>query len=336
MDTLKEVIRIPAPPGYEERLARYISARLETIGLNPRKDSLGNIYATIDGGGPKLLVTAHMDETALLVHHIEENGRLRFKPLGGLKPVMLYSQHVRLHTMKGDMPGIIPAAPPHSGGNEDRVSFNDLYIDVGAESREEALDLGGAPPFPATLNPTLVELRRGEILAGRPLDNRVGVSALLYVAEQLASKEARNATLILAWTVQEELGIRGARALAARLQPDYMLALDVMTYSPPPATGGYKPGRGPVLRILDHSMISCRSLDSLILETASQNGITIQHGVGVGGTDAAAGWMEGACSSGIMTPSQYTHSTVEKIYVRDWHLQARIAALAAERLIRGD
>ncbi|MCE4617612.1 MAG: M28 family peptidase [Desulfurococcales archaeon] len=334
-ETLKEVIKIPAPPGFEEPLAQQVSKEIKSLGLKPERDNLGNAYTRIDGGGPVLLITAHMDETALLIHHVDEMGRLRFKTLGGLKPMMLYSQHVIVHTSKEEVPGIIPAIPPHLGkGDEKQISIEELYIDVGLESKDEAQDLGINPPLPATLKPTLSGLRKGEILVGRPLDNRVSVAALLTLARRLVNIEAKTSTLILAWTVQEEVGIRGARALASRIQPDYMLALDVMTYSSPPATGGYKPGGGPVLRIYDRSMISCKKLDRLILDTASQNGITVQRGVGVGGTDAAAGWMEGACSSGIMTPSQYTHSTVEKIYKRDWFLQTKLTLLTATRFLR--
>ncbi len=330
---LKKVLEPPGPSGFEDEIREVITSILSEWGLKPLEDAMGNVYVEYgEGKGETLMITAHMDEIGLMVTGSDNKGRLYFTPLGGTPVSILESMHVKVKTSKGYIPGIIGIIPPHIRKGETQLKLEDLRIDIGAESEDEIADLGVQPPTPAILEHKYIELRRGEIIAGRPLDDRVGVSLLLALARYLSGlKPSRR--IILAWTVQEEIGLKGAYALAHKLNADYMIALDTITCCKPPYTGGYTLGRGPVLRLIDRAYISCMPIARWVISTSKKEGINLQVAAAQGGTDAAAGVHVGTCSTAITVAAENSHSTVEKIYKRDLELTYELLERLTDRFI---
>jgi putative aminopeptidase FrvX len=216
IDLLRESMIPPGPSGFEDEVRSYIVRKLEEQNLHPLKDNMGNIYLSFGSNtGETLLIAAHMDEIGLLVTGVDDKGKLFFTTLGGVPLNMLDSMHVNVRTKNGYIPGIIGIIPPHLRRDEkQQPKLEDYRIDIGAESKDEAFDLGIEPPNPAILEHKYVELRGGEIIAGRPLDNRVGVAILLELASYLKEIKSTNRNVVLAWTVQEEIGLKGAYALS--------------------------------------------------------------------------------------------------------------------------
>ncbi len=321
--TLREAMEKPGPSGFEDEIRAYITDKLVKRGLEPSRDPLGNIYVRF---GPEenvetLVIAAHMDEIGLLATGVDEKGKLFFTTLGGVPLNILDSMHVNVKSQTGYIPGIIGILPPHLRRDEkQQAKLEDYRIDIGAESRDEVIDLGVSTPAPVVLESKYRELRKGEVVTGRPLDNRIGVAILLELAEELKDLSASNRSIILAWTVQEEIGLKGAYSLSHKVNADYMIAVDTITCCRPPYTGGYKLGGGPVLRLVDRAYISCMPLAGWIRKISQESRIALQVAVAQGGTDAAAGIHAGLCSTAITVATENTHSTVEKAYKMDIEL----------------
>ncbi|MCE4606502.1 MAG: hypothetical protein F7B59_04125 [Desulfurococcales archaeon] len=326
-ELLRQSLSPPGPSGFEDEVREFITKKLEELGLHPSQDKMGNIFVSYGSNdySETLVIAAHMDEIGLLVTGVDDNGKLYFTPLGGVPLNILDSMHVEVKSKQRYIPGIIGIIPPHLKRDERQPSkLEDYRIDIGAESKDEALDLGIEPPNPAILEHKYIELRRGEIVSGRPLDDRIGVAILLKLASYLRNIDTGKMRIILAWTVQEEIGLKGAYALSHRLNADYMIAIDTITCCRPPYTGGYKLGKGPVLRLVDRAYISCMPLAKWIIQESKKAGIKIQIAAAQGGTDAAAGTHTGICSTAITIPAENSHSTVEKAYKRDIELSYKL------------
>ena len=338
-ELLKESLNPPGPSGFEDEVKDFITKKLEEFGLHPSHDKMGNIFVSYGSNdySETLVIAAHMDEIGLLVTGVDDKGKLYFTTLGGVPLNILDSMHVKVKTKYGYIPGIIGIVPPHLKRDEKQPSkLEDYRIDIGAESKDEAFDLGIEPPNPGILEHKYVELRKREIVAGRPLDDRIGVAILLKLASDLRNIEIENRKIILAWTVQEEIGLKGAYALSHRLNADYMIAIDTITCCRPPYTGGYKLGKGPVLRLVDRAYISCMPLAKWIIQKSKETRINLQIAAAQGGTDAAAGTHTGTCSTAITVAAENSHSTVEKAYKRDIELSYKLLqAVATEYSEKG-
>ena len=335
-DLLRELVAIPGPSGFEEEVRGHIASRLESLGFEPVVDSVGNLYVEVPGEGGGLLLAAHMDELGLVVTHVEDDGLLRFTKLGGIDDRILPSTRVELLGSRGRIPGVIGLKPPHlqleRGRQPEVVPWHKLAIDIGASSREEALEMGVDVLTPGVLEKPWVELGRGRLVASRAIDDRAGCAALIRLAEAIARGEVRpRSRLILAWTVQEEVGLRGALALARSLRPDVMVAVDTVSCCEPAVTGRLRLGGGAVIRAVDLAYIADRRLVALLESLARERGIPVQKTVAGGGTDAAAFQRAGVRAVALGVPVKYTHSTVEALAKADLEaLAALLEALAGE------
>jgi putative aminopeptidase FrvX len=332
---LRELVVVPGPSGYEEEIRAFIRGKLESLGFRPSVDGLGNLYVEVGGGDRSVLLAAHMDELGLVVTHIEEDGLLRFTKLGGIDDRILPSSRVELLGGKGRVPGVIGLKPPHlqleRGQQPEVVPWHKLAIDIGASSREEVLEMGIDILTPGVLEKPWVELG-GKAIASRAIDDRMGCAVLLALAESIARGEVRpRSKLILAWTVQEEVGLRGALGLARSLRPDLMIAVDTVSCCEPAVTGLLKPGGGAVIRAVDLAYIAGRKLVEWIESIARSRGVAVQKTAAGGGTDAAAFQRAGVPSIALGAPVKYTHSTVETIFKSDlYSLLELIKAIAEE------
>ncbi|HYH03330.1 MAG TPA: M42 family metallopeptidase [Bacillota bacterium] len=281
-------------------------------------DNLGSILATRRGQAetPRVLLAAHMDEVGLMVRGVLPGGYLKVVPLGSWWSPSLIAQQVLIRSQNGDHRGVIGAKPPHYLKEDEKnrqPGIAELYIDVGAQSQAEVSALGikvGDPVVPAVHTEVLSATRT---LVGKAFDDRAGCVVLVKVLQELTDTHPNQ--VIGAGTVQEEVGLKGARALANLVQPDICIVLEGAPADDFPDAGAIvqgKLGAGPQIRRYDPSMIANQHLVDVILEVAEH--LKIPHQVAVregGGTDGSA--LQVQTTGGVPTvvigvPVRYAHS----------------------------
>lgn len=304
--------------GFEDDVRRRI---LDVVG-KAEVDDFGNVLV---GGKSGVAFVAHMDEVGLLVTSIEDDGRLKFRKVGGIDDRILPGSRVVLYGEGVRLEGVIGIAPPHFQQQQQQTSWQDLYIDVGATSKQEAESMGVAPMMPAAFKREYAEI--GRFVSATAIDDRAGCWALLE-----AYRMGVDATFI--WTVQEEVGLMGARALASRSNVRSAVVVDTTACCHPNYTGYVKPGNGPVIRVFDNYGAYNNKLARRIFEIARKRGIPVQIGAGGGGTDAAAFFVSGIPAVSIGILSKYSHSPVEMAHKDDLKYVVELIAAIAEELPR--
>jgi len=299
------------------------------------EDPMGNLIAVKRGNKFKVMLAAHMDEIGLMVKYIDEKGFIRFVALGGWYGPTLYNQRVILHTTKGPLYGVIGGKPPHMMDEDDRkkgVKVEDMFIDVGAINREEIEHLGIDVGTPVTIDREFRELANSRV-TGKAFDNRAGVAMLIKTLQTVKSP----LTIYGVFTVQEEVGLKGARTSAYTIEPDCAIATDVTIPGDHPGIemkdAPVEMGKGPVITIVDSSgrgLIADRKVVKWLTEAADAHNIAVQLEVGSGGTtDATAIHLTkgGIPSTTISPPTRYIHSPVEVLDLRD--IEAGVEVLVA-------
>lgn len=316
----------------EGNIRDIVRAELAGVVDEFREDKMGNLIAIKRGDGFSIMLAAHMDEIGLMVQYIDEKGFIRVVPLGGWFGPVLYCQRVILHGTKGPVPGVIGAKPPHVMKEEERrkeIKIEDMFIDVGAASAEEVKNLGIEIGTPITIDREYRELA-GTRVTGKALDNRVGVAMLIRALQQADSPH----TLYAVFTVQEELGLKGAKVSAYSLNPDCAIATDVTIPGDHPGIdkkdASVEMGKGPVLVLVSASgrgLMADPRMTAWLRETAEKNNIPYQVEVGTGGnTDATIIHLErgGIPSIPFSIPARYIHSPVEVVDTADIEAGVRL------------
>jgi len=290
-----------------------------------REDSMGNLIAVKRGDGFSIMLAAHMDEIGLMVQYIDEKGFIRVVPIGGWFGPVLYTQRVILHGKNGPVTGVLGAKPPHMLKEEERkkeIKIEDMFVDVGAASEEEVKSLGIEIGTPITIDREFADLA-GNRVTGKALDNRVGVAMLIRALQRMESPH----TVYAVFTVQEEVGLKGAKVSAYSLNPDCAIATDVTIPGDHPGIekkdASVEMGRGPVVSIVNASgrgLISDPRMVAWLRETAERKKIPCQVEVGTGGnTDATIIHLErgGIPSVPLSIAARYIHSPVEVVDIGD-------------------
>jgi len=290
-----------------------------------REDSMGNLIAVKRGDGFSIMLAAHMDEIGLMVQYIDEKGFIRVVPIGGWFGPVLYTQRVILHGKNGPVMGVLGAKPPHMLKEEERkkeIKIEDMFVDVGAASEEEVKSLGIEIGTPITIDREFADLA-GNRVTGKALDNRVGVAMLIRALQRMESPH----TVYAVFTVQEEVGLKGAKVSAYSLNPDCAIATDVTIPGDHPGIekkdASVEMGRGPVVSIVNASgrgLISDPRMVAWLRETAERKKIPCQVEVGTGGnTDATIIHLErgGIPSVPLSIAARYIHSPVEVVDMGD-------------------
>lgn len=309
---LASLAETPGPSGFESRVKELIARELAEIGYNTTTDHVGNLYVTLGKGRPMLVIAAHMDEVGLLVKYIEDNGFLRVVALGGLTPNTIQGCEVTIMGEKGDLPGIIGATPPHVKESVPReLTVDDLYIDIGAASRDDAFQKGITVGSPVAFSVRLKDW--GEFIASKALDDRIGCYALLETLKE--AEEPEKGTVVVAFTVQEEVGLRGASALAHWLEPDFAVAVEGTIANDTPGTPADRVvtriGLGPALRVMDRTILASQSLLNHIKQLAANAGVPYQLQISpYSGTDAGGFLHRGVAVTAISVPVRYIHAPV--------------------------
>jgi len=341
-ETLAKLSQLDGPSGYEDEVRKVIVNEASKYTDEIETDAIGNLYATIRGesrNDSKIVVAAHMDEVGFIVRYIEERGFLRFEPVGGIDPRILPGKRV---VVKGSRSlfGTIGAKPPHIISSEEAnktIPLTDLYIDVGATTQEEVDRLGITVGTIATFEGPFRELGEGSMVMGKAFDDRAGCTVSLAMLEAFA-KERPRMNVVFAFTVQEELGLRGAEVAANHVRPDLGIVLETTVAADVPDA---KPrdwittlGGGPSIRVMDSSMMAQRSMLEHIKKTAENNEIPHQMQLSRhGGTDAAKIHLSGSgVPTGLIsTPCRYLHGPSSVLSTIDLQNVARLA----ETTVRG-
>lgn len=303
------------------------------------EDPMGNLIAVRKGNKFRVMLAAHMDEIGLMVKYIDEKGFLRFAALGGWFGPTLYNQRVILHAADGPVYGVIGGKPPHMMDEEERkkgVKIEDMFIDVGATNREEITHLGIDVGTPITIDREFRELANSRV-TGKAFDNRAGVAMLIKTLQTMKSP----LTVYGVFTVQEEVGLKGARTSAYTIEPDVAIATDVTIPGDHPGIemkdAAVEMGKGPVITIVDASgrgLIADRRVVQWLKDAAETHGITVQTEVGTGGTtDATAIHLTkgGIPSTTISPPTRYIHSPVEVLDIQDVEAGVKLLVAALKK-----
>ncbi|HKL97932.1 MAG TPA: M42 family metallopeptidase [Methanocorpusculum sp.] len=299
-----------------------------------KTDKMGNMIAVKKGDDFKIMLAAHMDEIGLMVQFVDERGFIRFVTIGGWFNPVLVTQRVILHGEKGPVYGVLGNKPPHVMTEEDKkkpIDLADLFIDVGATSPEEVEALGITVGTAVTMDRQYVKLA-GTTVTGKAMDNRAGCAMLIGALKEMKTSH----TVYAVFTVQEEVGLKGAKTSAYSLDPDVAIATDVTIPGDSPGVERRKApvymGKGPVIGMASASgrghLADPRIVDWLV-KTGKKHNIPCQIEVGDGGnTDASAINYErgGIPSVPFSVPARYIHSPVEVIDLKD--LESAIHLLA--------
>ncbi|NLK08739.1 MAG: M42 family metallopeptidase [Firmicutes bacterium] len=289
-------------------------------GVEIKTDALGNLFARKrgKGEGPTVMVAAHMDEVGLMVVGVENSGLLRFRPMGGIDLRVLVAKQVFVGPER--IPGVIGSKPIHLQKPEERRTpfrWEELYIDIGAKNKEEASRL--VPVGTTAIFATVFQAMSDDLVMGKALDDRVGCKVLLDLLDG-----DYNCNLVAAFTVQEEVGLRGAGVAAYSVDPDLALVIEGTTASDVP---GVKPhghatsvGKGPALTFMDRVTIPAKPIVEKLQEVAKQEGISTQYRrATTGGTDAGVIRLTkgGIPVAGVSVPCRYIHSPASVASLKD-------------------
>jgi len=336
IDLLTRICEAPGAPGSEKKIRELVIKELEGLADEVRTDNMGNVIALKKGRSSKkkCMAAAHMDEIGFIVTHIDDNGFVRFNPVGGFDPKTLTSQRVIIHGRK-DVHGVMGSKPIHIMSPEERnkaVKITDFFIDTGM-SRAALIKQVEVGDF-ITRHSPLMEL--GDCVNVKSLDNRASVFVLLEALRLLKKSKAKPAYDFHAvFTVQEEVGLRGAQASTIQIQPDFSFGLDTtIAYDVPgssPQERCTSLGKGAAIKLMDSSVICDYRMIAYMKDTAKKHKIKWQPEIlAAGGTDTAslqrmaAG---GSIAGAISVPTRHIHQTIETCHKKD--LEECIQLLAA-------
>ncbi len=329
---LKQLLSTPGPSGDEAAPARLWRAEARRFADAVQADVNGNSYALLEGSGPRVLLTGHIDEIGLMISYIDDDGYLFFSAVGGWDAQVLVGQRVRILGTAGEVVGVIGKKPIHllKGDDRDRASnIENLWIDIGVKSRDEAKELLNVGAV-AVIDAPLYELPHGRIVS-RSLDNRIGAFTVLEALRLLAADRPK-ATVAAVATTQEETSLAGAKTAAFHFEPHVAIVVDVTFATDHPEMnkrqlGDVKLGAGPVLA---RGSANNPLVYNRLLEVAVQENIpySLQITPRYTGTDADVIYMarSGIATGVISIPNRYMHSPNEMVDLADVENAAKLIA----------
>ncbi|WP_100011255.1 M42 family metallopeptidase [Lentibacillus sediminis] len=327
---LKQLTELNGPCGFEQNVTYFIENYVRDKVDQTRVDGIGNVIARKTGSkpGPVTLLTAHMDEVGFIVKKIEENGLLRFEKLGGHDDRILLAQQVKVLGDDREIDGVIGTLSAHYVKFDDPKKVRghkELYIDIGASSQQEVLDLGvdiGTPVTWAT-EAKRIGTEDNPMIRGKALDDRAGCAVLLDVLNNIQDKEFAGEVIFL-FAVQEEVGLRGAQTAMTHLKDiDLAIAVDTTAVSDTPEETmdqTLKLGAGTGIKVMDFSLIVQRKIKDALKNIAVEKNIPYQLEVfpGIGTDGSAVAVADKGVPTGVLSiPSRNAHSPVEVVNLKD-------------------
>lgn len=316
---LKALSEVPGPPAFEEEVRRIVVAEYTALGAGIEYDGLGSVIATLPGNtsGPRVMVTAHMDEVGLMVQHITPDGFIRVKILGGILEQALPDQRWTILGRNGPVTAITGLRTTHVTPPSQRGvvwPLEDTFLDVGATSREEVEKMGIRPGDGIAPLSEFLALPNGRY-AGKAWDDRVGLGVMIAAARRIRAEGVKLPAQVL-WvaTTQEEIGLRGAQTAVDKARPDLGISIEAGVSADYPAIGPTQAqerlGGGPGIFLLDSSMIPNRKLRDFFFDVAQQAKVPLQPNVLTGyGEDGAEiqRYDSGRPSVNMTVPTRYLH-----------------------------
>jgi len=317
VDLLKEIAEVAGAPGHEQRIREIVLREVTPLVDDITIDNMGNVYAVKKGNENKrVMIGAHMDEIGFIVTHIDDNGFVRFHTLGGFDPKTLTAQRVIIHGTK-DVIGVMGSKPIHVMSAEEKAKLpktTDYFIDLGMDKSavEKIVSIGN----PITRERGLIEM--GNCVNCKSLDNRLAVFILIESLRELKDTNVPY-DVYGVFTVQEEVGVRGANVAALEIKPDFGFGLDTTIAFDVP---GAKPeemvtklGDGTAIKIMDSSTICDYRMVKYMEQVASKHNIKTQKEIlTAGGTDTAGIQRMnpgGAIAGAISIPTRHIHQVIE-------------------------
>ena len=313
------------PPGNEEEIRTILRKELEEHADETRVDKLGNVFFVHHGkdNSPKVMLASHMDEVGFIVTFMDNNGFLRFHTLGGITSNVMPGQTILLRGTKGDIKGLVGTKPPHLMKEDERnkvTVMDELFLDIGASSLKESEQKGIEIGTNGVFDVKFTELGKG-FLKGKALDDRAGCTVLVEAFKALKNSPYN---IVAIGTVQEEMGMRGARTAAWQADPDYALALEgtfaVDVPGSSPETVSSKLKGGPVVTILDQTVITHPIVLKTLIKVGKEKSIPFQFKqLPMGGTDSGAIHLTkaGIPSGTVAVPCRYIHGPASVTHVDD-------------------
>ncbi len=339
---LKEISETPGVSGFEDRIRKLVINNINTLVDDIKIDNLGNIVGFRKGKvSKKVMIAAHIDEIGFIVNYIDENGFLRFYPLGGFDPKTLTAQRVIVHGKK-DIIGVMGSKPIHIMKEEEKkktLEISDFFIDVGMKKEEvvKIVEIGD----PITRERTCIEM--GDCINGKSLDNRISVFILIETLKLLKGKELPF-DIFAVFTTQEEVGIRGAQVATLEIQPDFGFAIDTTIAFDVPGSQPHeqvtKIGEGAAIKIMDSSVIADYRMVNFLKKVANENNIKWQPELlSRGGTDTAGlqrMTKSGSIVGAISIPTRHIHQVIESVSKEDVLSAINLLAKTLENIDKFD
>ena len=342
---MKRMMESFGPSGFERETARIIKQYMTDYSDKILKDKLGSLIFVAEGESerPHILLAGHLDEIGFVISGIDKTGFLNFNTLGGWWDQVLLSQRVVVRTKKGNIHGVIAAKPPHLLTEEERkkvLERKDMFIDVGATSKEEAEEMGVKIGDPVVPWSPFSLIREGKIAMGKAFDDRIGAFIIMESIRRIKEDKIEHPNTIFgAATVQEEVGLRGAQTVSHVVDPDVGIVLEVDIAGDVPGIKPYeaptKVGKGPTVLTYDRSMIPNQPLKEFVIETAEKAGIPLQLSqIARGGTDAGRIHLNRAgCPSAVISvPTRHIHSHVGLLGLDDVENAVRLVVELVKKL----
>jgi endoglucanase len=314
---LSDICEIPGAPGFENRIRDFVLNQITSLVDEVSIDNMGNIVAIKKGLTPKkVMAAAHMDEIGFVVTHITDEGFLKFHTLGGFDPKTLTAQRVIIHGQK-DVIGVMGSKPIHLMNNEDKKSTprtSDYFIDLGMkkEDVQKLISIGDS----ITRERGLIEM--GDCVNCKSLDNRVSVFILIEALKKIKNKELPY-DFYAVFTVQEEVGVRGAQVAALAINPDFGICIDTTIAFDTPGSLDYEKitslGKGTGIKIMDSKAICDQRMVKFMKKTAAKYAIKWQPEILTGGGTDTMGLQQytagGSIAGAISVPTRHIHQVIE-------------------------
>jgi endoglucanase len=345
LDLFYRLVEVQAPSGFEEPMMRAfideIGVYVDEVHCTPR----GNVIATqrgTDAKSPKVALVAHLDQIGFVVFNIDPNGFVHFRRLGSSMTLAIQGQHLQILTEKGPVVGVVGMKPGHiTTPAEANIipPIEEMYIDIGASSREEAEEMGVRNGTPITYSISPVKLANG-LVASPNVDDRAGCAAIIFIAKAFAKKRSK-ATVYYIGSVEEESGLRGAETCLYDLDVDMAIAVDTFPAGYQPDVNMrdlyYEVGKGPGLHVgelTDRVRIQSQQVHRWLREIAEAHKIPNQVGFIRGSTDSMLLMQtrSGIPSATIGIPRRYSHSPVEVFSPSDLENLIKILIYALKKI----
>ena len=318
---LKKICETPGAPGYEQEIRKLVLQETKGLGDSISVDNMGNVTVFKQGKtNKKVMIAAHMDEIGFMVTHIDENGFIRFTTLGGFDPKTLTAQRVIIHGKKNIM-GVMGSKPIHLMSPEEREKppkISDFFIDTGMKAVEvkDNVSIGNT----ITRERQLIEM--GDCVNCKSLDNRISVYILIEVLKRLTHVPY---DVYAVFTVQEEVGIRGAQVATLAINPDFGFGLDTTIAYDVPGSKEYeqvtKLGKGAGIKIMDSSVICDPRMVNYMKYVAETHAISWQAEILTGGGTDTSGIQRmtagGAIAGAVSIPTRHIHQVIEMVHKQD-------------------